>query len=103
MYRPEKPAPTTTASNWSGTEAGLSMRRSLVVPELGKGGALPLTLTQLHNCANALVSAGVGCPRASKRPATRRSGVSERRPSGLPAQRGNVPLGDVLTSGPVSP
>src|SRR5215472_16380948 len=99
MYRPEKPAPTTTASNWSGTEAGLFTRRSLVVPELGKGGsmvpegyahprsvtdlrppregvapsrlacghqplprrshaalgacwALPLTLTQLHKCAN---------------------------------------------------
>src|SRR5438046_933895 len=67
MYRPEKPAPTTTASNCSGTEAGLFTRRSLEVPELGKGGfdcaggfatvgacwALPLTLTQLHKCANA--------------------------------------------------
>src|SRR6267378_8423139 len=101
MYRPEKPAPTTTASNCSGTEAELLTRRSLKVPELGKGGfdgagglrahprsvtdlrppfagvapsrlacghqplprrshatlgacwALPLTLTQLHKCANA--------------------------------------------------
>src|SRR5689334_4703547 len=38
MYRPEKPAPTTTASKCSGTEAGLFTRRSLEVPELGKGG-----------------------------------------------------------------
>src|SRR5689334_91320 len=29
MYRPEKPAPTTTASICSGTEAGLFTRRSL--------------------------------------------------------------------------
>src|SRR6266496_1993077 len=38
MYRPEKPAPTTTASKCPGTEAGLFTRRSLQVPELGKGG-----------------------------------------------------------------
>src|SRR6476646_2505637 len=56
MYRPEKPAPTTTASNCSGTEAGLFTRRYLPRVShatLEPAGALPLTLTQLHKCANA--------------------------------------------------
>src|SRR5690242_7361698 len=55
MYRPEKPAPTTTASNWSGTEAGLFTRRYLprISHATGACWALPLTLTQLHKCAHA--------------------------------------------------
>src|SRR5690348_18409282 len=56
MYRPENPAPTTTASNCSGTEAGLFTRRYLPRishATLGTCWALPLTLTQLHKCANA--------------------------------------------------
>src|SRR6516165_5455390 len=76
MYRPEKPAPTTTASNWSETEAGLFTRRSLVVPELGKG-----------------VFDGVGAMRSSAQcdrspPATRGPGAwpSRVRSSTTPAQ-----------------
>src|SRR6516162_9660832 len=40
MYRPEKPAPTTTASTCSGTEDGSFTRRSLVVPERGLAGSM---------------------------------------------------------------
>src|SRR4029077_18853256 len=115
MYRPEKPAPTTTASNCSGTEAGLFTRRSLEVPELGKGGfdgaggrchpgacwALQLTLTQLHKCANACRSDSLWrAPRSQTPPAKIRWAERDEAACGAIGWRAGSPLQERQLPGP---